>query len=370
MSAPILNRRPEPVVALPAGLFEAAGPVVSVYLNTNGALPDGAEQVALRWKNLRRCLSDQGAPDGALAAVEPLLGLAHAEGETLVVIANAGGLLYGAHLPELPDDDVATVGPLPHLVPFLAATQRMLAHLVVVTDRVGAEIIAVLPTAPDQHWEVTGDDQHITRSGPGGWSQRRFQQRAENRWEANARDVADELTRLVDTMDPRLVVVSGDVRAVSFLREHLPVRVTSLLSEVQGDYGTLDEALRRSQQLIADLAEDDTTALLADYQRQQGQTGHSPAGPAATLDALARGQIATVLLDPEQTVGHTAWFGPDLAQVAADPETLQRAGVADPTSAPLVDVVTRAAAGTGAAVRIAPAAPPLAPTGVGGLVRY
>ncbi len=53
----------------------------------------------------------------------------------------------------------------------------LLTRLFVVTDRLGAELIAVLPDGPDTHHEVAGEELHITRSAPGGWSQRRFQQR-------------------------------------------------------------------------------------------------------------------------------------------------------------------------------------------------
>jgi hypothetical protein len=369
MSAPIESfARPVPPLTL--DLFAAAPPVLSVYVATQGARADAAEQVALRWKNLRRRLTEAGAPEGTIAAVDPLIERAHAEGETLVAIANGDGLLYAANLPELPDDDVATVRPLPHVVPLLAAMQRMLPHVVVATDRIGAELVAVLPAEADQRAEVTGDDHHITRSAPGGWSQRRFQQRAENRWEANAREVADELTRLVDSTAPRLVVISGDVRAVAFLKEHLPARVSALVSEVQGDYSGIDEALSRSARLVADLAEQDTDALLADYARERGQGDLSSVGPAATLDALGRGQVEAVLIDPNATVGQTAWFGPGLAQVAATRETLVQAGL-EPDEAPLDDVLIRAAAGTGATVRIVPpGAPEVAPTGVGGLLRY
>lgn len=369
MSTPVESFS-QPVPPLTPDLFSAAPPVISVYLATQGARADAAEQVALRWKNLRRRLAEAGAPERTIAAVDPLLERAHAEGETLVAIANGDGLLYAANLAELSEDDVATVRPLPHVVPLLAAMQRMLPHVVVATDRVGAELVAVLPAEADQRAEVTGSEQHITRSAPGGWSQRRFQQRAENRWEANAREVADELTRLVDSTVPRLVVISGDVRAVAFLREHLPARVSTLISEVQGDYSSIDEALARSAQLVAGLAEQETATLLADYARERGQGDLSSVGPAATLEALALGQVESVLIDPSRTAGQTAWFGPELAQVAATRETLEQAGV-EAEEAPLDDVLVRAAAGTAARIRIVPpGAPELAPTGVGGLLRY
>ncbi len=371
MTSPAVSHRPRPIFAVPLEVFTDPGPVVSVYLTTEAALPQAAARVELRWKTLRARLADYGAPEIALTAVDPLIEGSHTAGETLVALAGSGGLLYTAHLPELPEGDTASIGPLPHVVPLLAATQALLPHLVVVTDRLGAELIAVLPGEQDLHSKVTGEELHVTRSAPGGWSQRRFQQRAENRWEANAREVADALTRLVDSTKPRLVIVSGDVRAVQFLREHLPARAAVLLTEVQGDYSTLDEALRRSREVVAATVADDTAGLLADYRREQHPEGLAADGPVATLAALHAGQVDTVLLDPTHAERHTAWFGPNPAQVAATAEALRAAGVPDPQPAPLADIAVCAATATAATVRIVPAdTPELAPSGIGALLRY
>jgi hypothetical protein len=370
MSSPTVSRRPPPVLAVPATVFTAAPPVVSVYLTTESALPHAADRVSLRWKTLRARLTSDGAPPGALQAVDALIDGSHSAGQTLMALAGSEGLLYTAHLPEPPEADSAQVGSLPHLAPLLTVAQTLLPHLVVVTDRLGAELISVLPDERDVCSAVDGENLHLTRSAPGGWSQHRFQQRAENRWETNAREVADAVTRLVDTTAPR-VVVSGDVRAVQFLREHLPARVTELLTEVQGDYGALDEALLRSGQVVADLAAADTAALLADHRRELRPGGSACAGPEDTLAALNAGQVDTLLLDPAATIDSGAWFGPAQVQVAATAEALHAAGVPDPKSGPLADIAIRAAVATSAHVRIVPAATPeLAPTGIAALLRY
>lgn len=368
MTAPGTTR-PTPILPVPAQVFTAPGPVVSVYLTTQGALPQAAQEVALRWKTLRSQLTDDGAPEAALAALDSAVDGSHAPGQTLVALSNPDGLLYTAHLPDLPERDHATVGPLPHLLPLLTVTQALLPHLVVVTDRLGAELIAVLPDQDDEHTAVAGEELHVARSAPGGWSQRRFQQRAENRWEANAREVAETLTQLVDRHRPRLVVVSGDVRAVQFLREQVPGRVTELLHEVQGDYSNVDEALRRSTERVAGVAQSDTAQLLEDYRERQAQ-GLTVAGPQATLAALHAGQVDTLLLDPATADG-TAWCGPDPAQVGASEQALHSAGVLDPRPAPLADAAVRAAAGTAAAIRLVPpGTPELEQGGIGALLRY
>lgn len=370
MPSPSTTNRVLPVPPPSASLFAVQPPVATVYLTTEGARSDAREVVRTRWKNLRRRLEDQGAPEAASDAIERLLAGAHSKGETLVAVANEQGLLFDAHLPETPMQDQAFVGPLPTLAPLLAVTQSLLPHVVVAIDRVGAEMVAVLPETDDVRRDVEGKQLHVTRSAPGGWSQRRFQQRAENRWKANASQVAEELTRLVDRTAPRLVVVSGDVRAVASLREQLPDRVAGLFAEVQGDYSDLDEAMLRAAELVEARAKQDEEELLADFRRERGQQDRSAKGPEDTLAALANGQVEAVLVDPAKTDDRTAWFGPELARVALFREVVAATGVDSPVEARLTDVIIRAALGTGAAIRIVDGAPELGPTGTGALLRY
>lgn len=353
-------------------LYRAATPLVSVYLDTTGTVADVPPPVRLRWKSTRRELAGTGAPEAALAAIDPLVNDADPSGDTLAVIANREGLLLLAHLPDAPMRDVARCGALPAVVPLLAWRQRQFPYVVVATDRLGAELLAVVPAGPDQAVRVEGEELHITRSAPGGWSQRRFQQRAENRWQQNAGAVAEALTRLVDDVRPRLVVVTGDVRATQFLRDQVPSRVGELLQVVDGEYGSLDAALAKAAPLLDLLEARDTTATLTAFGRELGQADRAANGPAATLQALANAQVSTLLLQPGAITGD-AWFGPSPAQIALDPQALQAVGVGTPARAPLVDVALRAAAASGAAVRLLADQLPdgCGPTGgIGALLRY
>lgn len=366
--------RPPMTLANLVFLFRAAGPFVSVYLDTTGNLADAPPPVRRRWKSLRRELAGAGAPQAALAAIDPLIDATDPTGDTLAVIANPGGVLLAALLPDAPAAvrDVATCGMLPAVVPLLAWKQRQFPYVVVATDRLGAELLAVVPAGPDQPVRVQGQELHVTRSAPGGWSQRRFQQRAENRWQQNASAVAEALTKLVDDMRPRLVVVTGDVRATQFLRDQIPGRVGELLQVVDGEYDSLDAALAKATPLLDLLEARDTTEVLAAFGRELGQDDRAVDGPGATLQALANAQVSTLLLQPEDVSGD-AWFGPSPAQNALDPQALHAMGVGAPVRAPLVDVALRAAAASGATVRLLANQLPdgCRPTGgIGALLRY
>jgi hypothetical protein len=353
-----------------AELLDHNGPFVSVYLDTTGNVVDAPERARLRWKNLRRELDDAGAPEAALAGIDPLVAEAHTEGDTLAVIAGPEGVLHHSHLPEPPARDLARFGSLPDLLPLLAWRQSQLPCVVVATDRVGADLLAVLPEALDRELQVQGEELHVTRSHPGGWSQRRFQQRAENRWEANAGAVAAALTRLADQVAPRLVVVAGDVRAVQFLRRQLPDRVGRLVEVVDGEYGSAEAVLARAADLVARLVEQDTAELITTFQAQFAVGRHAVERAPATLSAHFMGQVETLLLQPGRING-TAWFGPSPMHVADRPAALRAMGVSEPAEGHLADVLVRAAVGSGAAVRLLPDDEPGSPAdGVGAILRY
>src|SRR5947209_2158427 len=173
------------------------GPFLTVYLTTEAAVENAAQRSELRWKDLRTELVRQGADERVVATVDPLVADAHLRGECLAVIANRSGVLHVTHEPDPPTRDVGRWGPLPVIGPLLEWRQSQVAHVVALVDRTGADVFCFRPHRGDQHVEVVGSDDPIHKARAGGWSQKRYQQRAENTWEANAADVAAELTDLV-----------------------------------------------------------------------------------------------------------------------------------------------------------------------------
>ena len=255
--------------------------------------------------------------------------------------------------------------------PLLEWRQSQLVHVVALVDRTGADIFLFRPDH-DEHVEVVGDDDPIHKSKAGGWSQKRYQQRAENTWKANAADVASELTDLVDREQPRLVAVGGDVRAVELLKEQLPARVLDLVGDIPGSRapdGSVDAVVDDVTRLVATAVAADTTSLLAKFREERGQADRAVDGPAATLDALSKAQVEVLLVHADPQDARTAWFGPEAIPVATSAGDLNGLGLGAPKQGALVDVALRAALGTGAGIRMIPGAG--GPSGgIGAILRW
>src|SRR5690606_38527690 len=119
----------------------------------------------------------------------------------------------------------------------------------------------------------------------GGWSQRRFQQRAEEDWAATAREVAAEVERLFDEVDARVVVLGGDDRAVGLIRDDLPARVverTQVIEHGRADDGSEEAREADVRRLVATAVAQDTVALLERFREEIGQNDEAVAGAAAT----------------------------------------------------------------------------------------
>lgn len=343
-------------LAAAAGLFEHEPPFTSVYLETTGDTHDASDRLDLRWRSTRRELTELGTSAQILDEMEGRVQGAHTRGNTLVLLADASRLRQVVSLPMAPALEVIAVrGPAPRLTPLARHAQLQLPAVAVAMDRVGAEVVAMLPHTDDLSMSVEGDDLHITRSSPGGWSQRRFQQRAEDQWESNARLVAEHLAALVDQMGPRVVVVSGDVRAVQFLRDTAPKRVQELLHEVQGEYHGTDDVVAKASQVVRELVAADLRSHLERLAEELGQGDRAAAGVDDVLAVLVQGQVEVLVLrDDQELLGRPVLAGPGASQVFATAAAAQANGVEDPVEMALGDAAVRAALATGAQVVLVP----------------
>ena len=355
-----------------AALLAQPGPYVTVFLTTESEIENAAYRSEQHWKDVRRDLGEAGAPEEALAAIDPLVPDAHLRGQTLGVVANAAGLLHVEHGPDAPPQDQCEYGPLPLLTPFISWRQAFPTHVAVLADRTGADLYVFRHEREPFEAEAGGDQFPVRKVSAGGWSQLRYQHRAENTWEQNAEDVASELNQLVERFDARLVVAAGDVRALEMLRSELSPRAAESFVVVEGNRsedGSEDLFLERVREEVGAIVDRDSEALLSKFREELGQADRAADGPADTLAALAGAQVEVLLVRPDVNDPRTALYGPEPALVGLERDDLRAMGVDDPNEGPLEEVAVRAALGTGAGVRLLPGGD--LPTGrLGAILRW
>ncbi|HVL05789.1 MAG TPA: Vms1/Ankzf1 family peptidyl-tRNA hydrolase [Acidimicrobiales bacterium] len=340
-------------------LVKAVGPFLSLRLTTEAGIDNAARRSEQRWRALRDDAAAQGAPVEVLDAVDPLVADAHLQGEGLAVVASAGGVLHVEHGQRVPERDLARWAALPSLLPVVEWRQQFPAYVTVLADREGADLTAYRREGPDIHREAGGDDHPLRKPSPGGWSQRRYQERAEHTWERNAADAADQVVRLVRRVDARVVAAAGDQRALTLLEEALPADLAERLVIVSGGRSAdgSEDLFQQEARLAVEVAVNaDADALLEKFREERGQDDRAAEGARAVFAALAQAAVDVLLVaadDPDDV--RMAWFGPEPTQLGTTAAEVRALGVDAPAEGRLVDVAVRAALGTGAGIHVVPA---------------
>ncbi|MFM8944743.1 MAG: Vms1/Ankzf1 family peptidyl-tRNA hydrolase [Actinomycetota bacterium] len=351
----------------------APGPFLSVRLTTEGAVANAGPRSHLRWWGLRDELLRRGAPEQLVEIVDAHVPGAHRFGRTLHVVVTADGSAFADHATTAEADlAVGRYESLPWLLPVLATRQREVPHVIVLTDRRGADITAVRRGAALLE-DLEASEEPLTRQHKGGWAdlnERRYQRRAENSWERNAGEVAVEVERLARWAGAERILVAGDVRAVQFLRDDLPGDLATLVRTVGGERWNADGSGGAHVDVaaaLADLAALRTAELLERFEEERGQGDRAAAGADDVAGALAAGQVETLLV-ADVDDGLEAWFGDDPHAIAATAAGASVLGFEARTGR-LREALARAALGTGAEVRVVDADAGPA-EGIGALLRW
>ncbi len=377
--------RMETSEALPAGavapadlsdLASGEGPFLTVVMTTESGIENAQQRSDQRWRTLRSDLADNcDVPEDVLAAVDPVIPDAHLSGDGLVVIADASGVRHVEHGSLPGPTDEAFWEPLPRLEQVLRWRQTSVPFVVALADRTGATLYGFERAGedtPDVEREVKGDDSTISKVGPGGWSQRRYQERAENTWQENAQDVAQAIARLAGRIEARLVMLAGDVRAVTLIQDSWPSEFDLPVEIVPGERpweGSGPMMPAEAQEVLDRFVEGETRAIVERFREESGQRDLATEGADAMLTALSSSQVAVLLLHEDLEDGATVWVGSEAVPVAARREDLEALGVERPIEVRRIDAVIRAAIGTAAGIRLVPAGTGLT-DGVGALLRW
>jgi hypothetical protein len=288
-------------------LYTDPGPFASVLIDVSRDSEDGAHQVELRIRALRERLQEQGAPAAVVDAVADRLGeVVHQPAPvSRQLVASERGVLLDELVHARSDEPHARWDALPDVTGWIALEDGTVPFVLVVVDHEGGDVATYrsdVPAAESQE-SVGGETFHEQKVRGAGLSHIRIQNVVENVWKRNTQEVAEHVRSHL-SRGYRLVLVAGDPKSRSQLRAILGeppgVELVDLERGSRAEDGG-DEAL---QAAVREAVQRHVVAQRLDVahtlQDRLGRDEAVTTGTAGVLDAMVRGQVETLLLDPDR----------------------------------------------------------------------
>jgi hypothetical protein len=345
-----------------APVFAASGPYATVCAEVTHTSENADTELELRVRALTEKLAEQGAPEAVVEAVRSRLleGNEGGQAGTLdgraLVVASDGSVVLDEALAAAPAQELAEWSPHPALLPVLRQLAARVPHVVVVADRVGADITVVGHSGePEDEKQVEGDTFHMRKVKVGGWAHNTYMHTAENQWIDNADKVAEEIASVARRLQPRFVLVAGDVRARQILTDRASGVWKDLVVSMEegGRAAGADRAPvdRRAAELVA---EHEAREIAETVERVQAADAHglSVTGKDAVVAALRKGQAETLVL-AEELDGETLLVGRSPLELGVDQHDMDALGTHGEV-APAERALLAAAAASSAAVVVVP----------------
>jgi hypothetical protein len=294
-------------------VFAATGPYATVCADVTHTNENADAELELRVRSVTERLAEAGAPEGVVEAVRGRLleGNDGGEAGTLkgraLIVAADGSVVLDQALVDSPRSEVAEWSPHPVLLPVLRQLPGRVPHIVVLADRVGADITYMGgPGQVDEEKTVDGDTFHMRKVKVGGWAHNTYMHTAENQWIDNADKVADDIASMVRRLGPRFVLVAGDVRARQILTDRAGDAWADLVVTMEGggraagaDRAPVDA---RMKELIAEHEARECAQVLEQVEAA-GAHGLSVTGTDRLVEALRKGQVETLVIADEPGEG-------------------------------------------------------------------
>ena len=123
-------------------LFTAPGDFATVYLDASHDTEDADRALRLRWQQARAGLEEQGADRPTVDFLEEAVvdGARPVGTAGRALVASAGRVLLDAWLQVPPATPVVRYSSLPYLLPLAAQSVPAVPYLVVIMDRIGANV--------------------------------------------------------------------------------------------------------------------------------------------------------------------------------------------------------------------------------------
>jgi hypothetical protein len=289
-----------------AELYADSGPFASAYVEVSRDLEDGDRIAELVARDAADAINAAGAPEEVAAAVRERLAESTHQPAPIsrCVVASERGVLLDRLSRHHRAQPVAGWGPLPDLTDWLADVQQARAFVLALVDHEGGDVTSYSADGMgvDREASVGESSPRVHKVAGGGWAHLRMQHTSENVWFANAVEVAGEIERQV-AAGPDLVVLAGDPKSRAIVLEKLPDTLSAEVVEL--DHGGRavdggDDALAAAvEEAVRGKVVAATLAAVHELRDRMGRGSAVAVGVRDVADAFVRGQVDTLLLDPD-----------------------------------------------------------------------
>jgi peptide subunit release factor 1 (eRF1) len=215
----------------------------------------------------------------------------------VAIFASSGAEFFEAIPLEAPfENHELFIGSVPHLYPLAKLIDTYPRYAAVMLDTNKARILVFGLAATEREEKI--QNEKTRRSQKGGWSQARYQRRAENFHLHHIKEVVETLDKIVRDENINHIVVAVEEVALPIFNEQLPKHlaekvVDTLPLQRNADGGSILETT------MAALRENDaeTDAEKVEQLMDAWQSGGlGVAGPEATLSAFQLGQVEELII--------------------------------------------------------------------------
>jgi peptide subunit release factor 1 (eRF1) len=266
--------------------------------------------------------------------------------------SSGGGEFFEAIQLDAPlDEHWFFLGSVPHLYPLAKVIDQYPRYASLLLDTNRARIFVFGLGAVERREQVTSEK--TRRNSMGGWSQARYQRRADNMHTSHVKEVVDALDRIVQQDNIQHVIVAGDDVVVPLLKAQLPKHLEAKILDVlslerdAGEDEIIAATLDVLRQKDAETDAEQVQELVGAWQ----SGGLGVVGPEATLKALQMGQVEEMLISATPQELRKAKLPDDAAPGHVKAET-SAVAAGDAAQLKLADELVTRAQQTGARVRV------------------
>ena len=291
----------------------------------------------------------------------------------LAIFASSGAEVFDVIPLEAPfDQHEVFIGSVPHLYPLARLIDTFPRYAAVSLDTNKARIVVFSLGAQERDEKI--QNIKTRRNSQGGWSQARYQRRADSLHLHHIKEVVDTLDRIVREEDINHIVVEAEDVARPIFKEQLPKHLAEKIVDVLTFQRQADDTNLLARTLAALRVKDaETDAEKVEELLDAWQSGGlGVAGPEATLGALQLGQVDELIITASpEALKPVQKLPDDAAPGEVQAETSAPQGTADEKRLKLAAELVSRAEQNGARIRFIEDENLLAGMGgVGALLRF